>query len=190
MAIQKNIKLIREHQECIDSNYQGVTLNTFLSSEALVNEGETIIEFINSDYFKIDCKRDFVKLKSPEKQFKYLKPSFNLDKLNISDFRKVSLKEFCDYFEDYANGEWGDFDQEDFLNNWKDLKERISKLDNSYNLYFISKEWFEKSEDKLNPENADTRLRTPEFYIYIYYFLCIAVSINENRLIEFEIFYE
>jgi hypothetical protein len=183
------IKLRRESQEYIDSNYQGITVNEFSYFENLINEENTVIEFINSDYFKIDCKRDYIKEKSLEVQSQYLKPSFNLDKLSISDFRKVNLVEFYDFFDRYANEDWEE-DGEDFKIIWTELRGRIDKSYNGYNFYLISKDWFEKAEDRLNPENPDFRLRTPEFWIYGYYFLCIAINNKENRLIEIDLFYD
>lgn len=185
----KMINLSRESQEYIDSNYQGITINEFSYSQNLINEENTVIEFINTDYFNIDCKRDYIKQKSFEEQLQYLKPSFNLDKLTITDFRKISLTEFYEFFEGYANENWEE-DGEDFKTIWTDLKRRIDKSYNRYNFYLISKEWFEKPEDRLNPENPDYRLRTPEYWIYGYYFLIIAINSKENRLIEIDMFYD
>jgi hypothetical protein len=177
--------LVRDKQEYFDSDYQGATVNSFSVKEEITASDEAIIGFVNSDYFKIDCVRDYIKQKSRQERDLYLKPAFMLEEISIEDFKKLNLKQLYSYFDAYINGEWGD-DKQDFIVVWSKLKKLLSELGGTYTFYLLSKEWFEES----NQNGVDRKLREPEIFTYTYYFLLIGISTEEQKLVSIELFYD
>ncbi|PVY37310.1 hypothetical protein [Pontibacter virosus] len=172
-------------QEKFDADYQGATITTF-SFEGQIE----VIDFINSDYFRIDCTRDDIKEKPLQQQNNYLKPAFNLEKLSIEDFRALNLSGLISFFDKYAAGEWGESDREDFIVVWNELRNHLSQLGDSFTFFLISKEWFENQESRKNSEKADIKLKEPEFWIYGYYFIVVGISKAKNDLIAIVMFYD
>jgi hypothetical protein len=172
-------------QEKFDADYQGATITTFSYEGQL-----EVIDFINSEYFRIDCTRDDIKVKPLQQQDNYLKSAFNLEKLSSQDFKALTLSGLIAFFDKYTTEEWGESDREDFIIVWNKLKNYLSQLGDSFMFFLISKEWFENQESRRNPENADIRLKEPEFWIYGYYFIAVGISKAKKELIAIIMFYD
>ncbi|AKQ47173.1 hypothetical protein TH63_18450 [Rufibacter radiotolerans] len=184
------MKLTREKQETIDLNYQGVTINIFSFPDNGIDCEKTVLKFINSASFQVECTRDYIQKKPEENREKYLKPPFNLEELSFSDFKNYTKKGLCDFFDGYVNGEWNTNDRKDFVIIWEELKAKISEFSDDFSFYLISLDWFDTELNRKNPESADKRLREPEFWVYGYYFLFIGISDAQKELAFIVMFYE
>ncbi|MGV3588355.1 MAG: hypothetical protein ACO1OF_15230 [Adhaeribacter sp.] len=185
--IRINIKMLLKKlkQEKFDADYQGATITIF-SYEGQID----VIDFIDSEYFRLDCTRDDIKVKPLQQQDNYLKSAFNLEKLSIEDFKALTLFGLIAFFDKYGTEKWGESDRGDFIVVLNKLKNYLSHLGDSFTFFLISKEWFENQESRRNPENADNKLKEPEFWIYGYYFIAIGISKAKKELIAIVMFYD
>ncbi|RNI32474.1 hypothetical protein EFA69_03890 [Rufibacter immobilis] len=118
----------------------------------------------------------------------YLKSPFNLKELSIKDFKKYSKNELCSYFDTYSSGATEDTYY--FNIYWEEVKERILSLHDNFSFYLISLDWFDVERNRKNWEQADIRLKAPEFWVYGYYFLFIGISDIEQKLIATVLFFD
>jgi len=159
----------RRHIE-FDKNYQGINLTEFsFETENKTSNDQILNSFLKSNYYSYDCLRDCIK-KEPNKG--YLRSALNVEKIEISDFRKCDKGNAIKFLEDYYNEpDWG-ADKQDFKTLIDFFVEIIDYSDNN-DFYIISKDWF---------ENSDERLIEFESSIYTYYFLIIIINRNSNSL--------
>ncbi len=98
--------------------------------------------------------------------------AFNIDRIKISDFKKLNKEETTKFLFDFLNEkDWGD-DKNEFatlLNKYFEIHEQFDNND----FYVISKDWFDRDDEKVIE---------PESWCYIYYFLIISVDRNSNLL--------
>ncbi|RYX81523.1 hypothetical protein EON73_04770 [bacterium] len=161
---------IKQHIE-INESYQGINLTEFSILTDNSTSNDQIVEtFIHSNLFSIDSLRDVIKYNSENKP--YLRRAFNIDRINISDFKKKSKLETSTFLYNFLNEpDWGD-DRNDFAK----LLDKYLKIHTTLggnNFYIISKEWFDK---------GDERVIEPVWLIYSYYFLIISIDRSSNLL--------
>ncbi|MEO9258264.1 MAG: hypothetical protein ABI207_07775 [Crocinitomicaceae bacterium] len=169
---------IKQHIE-IDEDYQGISLTEFSIMTDKQTENKDIIEsFIHSTSFTVDSLREVVKIDTENKP--YLQCSFDIDKINIDDFKRKSKDETVEFLYDFLNQpDWGD-DKNEFLK----LLDKYFEIHNKFgdiDFYIISKDWFNID---------DQRLIKPESWVYSYYFLIISIDRNLNLLTLTEWTYE
>ena len=155
----------------IDESYQGINLTEFsiLADDNVAND-QIIQAFIRSTNFSFDSLRNVIKDNYENKP--YLKRAFNIDRINISDFKKKSKEETATFLYDLINQpDWGD-DRNDFEKLLYKYFEIYKRLE-SNNFYIISKDWFSK---------IDEKVIELEWSIYSYYFLIISIDRNSNLL--------
>lgn len=153
-------------QKEIDEECQGINLSEFaFSNDQKLEEVELIDFFIHSKSFTDESRREIVKNDTENRPF--LSQAFEIDLIKIKDFRKYSKNELIKFLNDYAEADdWGDTDGDDFVK-LKDRFLEFLKAVKSDNFYIISKEWFDEK---------DKKLREPENWIYLYYFLIIWID--------------
>ncbi len=155
----------------INENYQGINLTEFsILTDNYIDNNQIIQTFIRSTNFSFDSLRDVIKYNSENKP--YLIRAFDIDRINISDFKKKSKEETSTFLYDFINqSDWGD-DRNEFaklLDKYFEIHDRLG--DNDF--YIISKDWFDK---------GDERVFELESLIYSYYFLIISVDRSLNLL--------
>jgi hypothetical protein len=166
------MELIRQFHITEDS--QGILLTEFsLKNNSIQNDKLIIDKFLKSKHYTIDCLPDFVKNDTKHPDF-YLRQLFNDKQISITDFKELKKEEIFDFFEQFSNhDDWGE-DKGDF----KILLEKFNSIINNYEsnrFYLISKDWFGEGSDKI---------RKPENWIYIYYFLIIWIDrINKYLMV-------
>lgn len=153
-----------------NEGYQGVNLTEFtIGLDELISNDEIVDTFIRSKQFSFDSLRDCVKAE-PDKG--YLRRAFDIDKIKITDFKKVDKQGVSKFLFDFINQpDWGN-DRNEFaklLDRY--FKFTMSLEDNDF--YILSKDWFDKE---------DERLIEPESWAYTYYFLIISVNRLSNLL--------
>ena len=154
-------------------DFQGFTLTELSNDKEFIGNEDYIIEkFIKSEYFTIDCLPEIVKTDKSNSDF-YLRQLFDNDKLTIKDFKEFSIENLFDFLDDFSkHDDWGD-DRVHFIKLLESFKS-LFKSKSAYNkFYLISKDWFDKENDKL---------RNPESWIYIYYFLIVWIDKIEQKL--------
>ena len=154
----------------IDENYQAINLTEFaIKVDKQMDNDKTVDTFIQSKQFSFDSLRDCAKAE-PGKG--YLRQAFNVEKIEISDFKKTDKQGVSKFLSDLINEpDWGD-DRNDFAK----LLDRYFEIHNTYaesDFYIISKDWFDKGNEKVIE---------PESWVYTYYFLIISVDRNSNVL--------
>lgn len=157
------------HRE-IDVCYQGINLTEFaFMADNQIDNDQIVDTFIRTKHFSYDCLRNCVK-NEPNKG--YLRQAFNIDKIAISDFKRLSKEETIKFLVDFLNEtDWGD-DRDEFATLFDSYLEIHNQFGNS-DFYVISKEWFDKD---------DERVLEPESWCYTYYFLIIAVDRDQHLL--------
>ncbi len=155
----------------INESYQGINLTEFsILTDNSTNNDQIIQTFIRSTNFSVDSLRDVIKYNSENKP--YLRRAFDIDRINISDFKKKSKEETSTFLYDFINqSDWGN-DRNDFaklLDKYFEIHNRLG----GNNFYIISKDWFDKD---------DERVIKPESLIYSYYFLIISIDRSSNLL--------
>lgn len=156
----------------ISENNQGFYLTEFQLDSKLDNSDDSIIdEFIKSESFTYDCLPEMIKKDKNNPDF-YLRQLFDNEKISTIDFQRFGINELIDFFENYAkHNDWVD-DQEDFLKVFTIFKTKLS-MNKSVGYFLLSK-------DSFNSDNE--KIRNPEGWIYIYYFLIIWVDRLERKL--------
>lgn len=168
--LKKHMQLIKQTQ--IAEGFQGFNLTEFaILHEISYDDSEIIDNFIKTENFSLDCLPEIVKNDRENPDF-YLRQLFDNNKLSINDFKMLSKIELINYFESFAkHDDWGDdkIDFETLLGIFK------SEIENSKSdkYFLIDKDWFDKESDKI---------RDPESWIYINYFLAIWIDRIENKL--------
>lgn len=164
------MQLIKQTQ--ITEGFQGFILTEFAILHEFSHDDREIIDnFIKTENFSLDCLPEIVK-KDRERPDFYLRQLFDNNKISINDFKKFSKIELMNYFESFSkHDDWGDdkIDFETLLGNFKAEIENFK----SEKYFLIDKDWFDKESDKI---------RDPESWIYIYYFLVIWIDRFENKL--------
>ncbi len=161
---------LNRHLE-IDEEFQGINLTEFaIILEAELNNDEILDWFIRSKYFFYDSVRDFVK---KEPGIGYLRQAFNIEKISISDFRKLNKEKTRQFLLDFSNEpDWGN-DKDEFktlLNRYLEIHQQFG--DDNY-FYVLSKDWF-------SPD--DKKLLIPESWCYTYYFIIVSIDRENNVL--------
>lgn len=159
-------------QREINEVYQGVTISEFALtvSKGLI-ERKLIDYFIHSFSFTEESPSE--RIKNYTGDIGFLGPAFEIDLLEISDFKQAGKIGVSKFLNDYVEeNNWGDTDGDDFVNIKTKYIDFLSNVDAS-SFYIISKEWFEENH-KL--------LREPENWCYMYYFLIIWVDENNMSL--------
>ncbi|HRG19369.1 MAG TPA: hypothetical protein PLP39_09785, partial [Flavobacterium lutivivi] len=154
----------------IDESYQGINLTEFAFSIKNPLENDQIVDiFIRSKHFTYESLRDCIK---KETDVKFLRRAFNIEKIKISDFKKINKEGTTKFLIDFLNEkDWGD-DKNEFatlLNKYFEIHQQLGNND----FYVISKDWFERDDEKVIQ---------PESWCYIYYFFIISVDRNSNLL--------
>lgn len=154
----------------IDENFQGINLTEFsFKVDKNFDNAEIIDKFIRTKNFAYDSLRECIK-KEPDKG--YLRRAFNFNKIKIGDFRKFDKDELSKFLTAYLNEpDWGE-DKNDFAK-LIDKYIEIQKVLDVSDYFIISKDWFNKDDDRLNE---------PESWVYTYYFLIISIDRNSNSL--------
>lgn len=155
----------------IDEEFQGINLTEFaIVLEAEIINDEIVDRFIRSKSFSYDSLRDCVK---KEPGLGFLRQAFNIEKISISDFRKLNKEKTRQFLLDCSNEPgWGD-DKDEFktlLNRYLEIHQQFGD-DNIF--YALSKEWF-------SPD--DKKLLIPESWCYTYYFIIISIDRNHDLL--------
>lgn len=161
---------LKRHIE-IDENYQGINLTEFSIKACKETDNDQIVEiFIRSTNFSVDSLRGVIKNNNENKP--YLRRAFEIDKINVTDFKKKSKEETATFLYDFINQpDWGD-DRNEFaklLDRYFEIHRQFGEND----FYIISKDWFYK---------GDERVIEPDGWAYSYYFLIIMVDRNLNLL--------
>jgi len=163
------MKLIGQQQ--IASGFQGLILTEFSLNDTELADINLIATFLKSDNFTKDCIPEKVK-KDSQNQDSYLRQVFNDKKIFISDFKRFKKIDMLNFFNDFfAQTSWAK-DKNDFViifNKFKIILDSAS----FENVHLISKDWFNEESEKL---------RDPESWIYIYYFLIIWTDTAKNNL--------
>jgi len=154
----------------INEGFQVINLTEFaIGVDKQICNDEIIDNFIRSKQFSFDCLRDCVKAE-PDKG--YLRQAFDIDKININDFKKTDKKGVSKFLFDFINEpNWGN-DRNEFAK----LLDRYFIIHNEFGdneFYILSKNWFDKE---------DERVIEPESLIYIYYFLIISLDRKSSSL--------
>jgi hypothetical protein len=154
----------------INEGYQGINLTEFaIGVDELISNDQIVDTFIRSKQFSFDSLRDCVKAE-PDKG--YLRQTFDVDKIVITDFKKTDKQGVSKFLFDFINEpDWGD-DRNEFSK----LLDRYFEIYNEYGdneFYILSKDWFDKE---------DERVIKPESWVYNYYFLIISVDRKSNLL--------
>ncbi len=154
----------------IDERYQGINLTEFVFSFDKQIENDQIVDiFIRSKHFTYDCLRDCIKV---DPDGGYLGQAFNIENVKISDFKKSKKEGVIKFLIDFINEpNWGD-DRNDFAKILDKFFEIFKTLNESV-FYIISKDWFDKDDEKFIG---------PGSWVYTYYFLIISVDRNANLL--------
>jgi hypothetical protein len=155
----------------IDENYQGINLTEFsiIADNDTVNE-QILESFIRSTSFTVDSLREVIKNNTENKP--YLKRAFDIDRINVTDFKKKSKDETVSFLYDFINQpDWGD-DRNEFAK-LLDRYFEIHKQFGDNDFYIISKDWFDK---------GDERVIEQESWAYSFYFLIISVDRSLNLL--------
>ncbi len=152
-------------QKEIDEDFQGINLSEFTYSNFENLSDENLIDsFIHSSSFTEESRRE--RIKNHTGDIPFLRQAFEIDFVEINDFKLYSKNEFIQFLNDYAEqDDWGDTDGNDFVK-LKDRFLEILKTVQPNNFYLISKEWFDQN---------DKRLQQEESWIYLYYFLIIWI---------------
>jgi hypothetical protein len=157
----------------ISENNQGFYLTEFqLDSEVDNSYYSLIDQFIKSDRFTYDCLPEMIKKNKNNPDF-YLRQLFDNEKISSFDFQRLDINGLIDFFDNYANHNDGGEDQEDFLKVYADFKTKLS-VNKSVDYFLLSKDSFNSDSEKI---------RNPEGWIYIYYFLVIWVDRQEKKLL-------
>jgi len=169
------MKLLKQVQ--IAEEFQGILMTIFSLTDNFERADNLIIdEFLKSNSFAVDCLGEKAK-KNPEI---YLRQLFDNQKISVEDFRELNENEIANFFIDYSNeSDWGE-DRKEF----KNLVEKFKTIIGNYpsdKFYLISKDWFEKDNEKI---------RNPENWIYLYYFLVIWFDNEKKSLIVCEWTYD
>jgi hypothetical protein len=154
----------------IDESYQGINLTEFaIKVDEQMDNDHIVDTFIRSKQFSFDSLRDCVKAE-PDKG--YLRQAFNIDKIEISDFKKTDKQGVSKFLFDFLNEpDWGE-DRSEFAK----LLDRYFEIHNEFGnneFYILSKDWFDKE---------DERVMEPESWVYTYYFLIISIDRKSNLL--------
>jgi hypothetical protein len=155
-----------------NENYQGFNLTefTFIADDKIVND-QIIDTFLHSRHFTFDSLRNVEKHNAENKS--YLRQAFDIDRIKISDFRKLDKSETAKFLFDVLNQlDWGD-DKTEFAKLSDKYFEIHSQLKDR-DFYVINKDWFDKD---------DKRVLEPENWIYSYYFLILYIDSNSKTLI-------
>ena len=160
---------IKKHIE-INEGYQGINLTEFaIEVDKLISNDQIVDTFIRLTKFSFDSLRDCVKAE-PGKG--YLRQAFDVNKIKITDFKKTDKQGVSKFLIDFLNEpDWGD-DRNEFAK----LLDRYFEIHNEFGdneFYILSKDWFEKEDEKLID---------PESWVYLYYFLIISVDRKSNLL--------
>lgn len=168
------MKFINQIQ--IAENNQGYYLTEFQLDSELDNSDDKIIDqFIKSERFTYDCLPEMVKRDMNNPDF-YLRQLFDYNKISTIDFQRFDISGLIDFFEKYAKAyDWGD-DKEDFLKVFEEFKSKL-ELNKSVEYFLISKDSFDSDNEKI---------RNPEGWIYLYYFLIIWIDRQERKLFSCE----
>jgi hypothetical protein len=166
-------------QESWDNEYQGFCITEFrFDKQNNLTEELMVDQFIHNSYLTSDSLREIVK-QNPGKPF--LRQAFNTTKISAHDFKKLTKQQLLSFLKNFEDEEnWGDNDKENFIK----VKSRfLSKFDsaNPDSLYLINKDWYDKN---------DVRLREPENWIFIYYFLLLWIDYSKSTLTLCEWIYE
>jgi hypothetical protein len=171
------MEYIRQQQ--IASGFQGLTLTEFSLNDTELSDINLIGTFIKSENLTKDCIPEKVK-KDSQNQDSYLRPVFNDKKIFITDFKSFNKLDLQDFFNDFlAQSSWAK-DKSDFIiifNRFKIILDSTS----FESVYLISKDWFDEESEKL---------REPESWIYIYYFLIIWIDTAKKNLLVCEWSYD
>jgi hypothetical protein len=167
----------KKHIE-INEGYQGINLTEFLIKADDQTTNDQIVDtFIRSASFAYDSLRDCIK-KEPQRG--YLRPLFNIDRVKITDFRKVYKEETAKFLLDFIASNWGD-DKNPFVKLCDRYFETHHELGDNTDFYVLSMDWF---------DSDDERLIEPEKWAYTYYFLIISLDRNSSLLTLTEWFYD
>ena len=165
------MELLKQVQ--ITEEFQGILMTVFSLTDNFERADNLIIDkFLKSNSFAIDCLPEKVRQNNKNPEI-YLRQLFDNQKISIEDFRELNEKEICNFFISYSNeSDWGK-DRKAF----KILVEKFKTIICDYpsdKFYLISKDWFDKDNDKMkNPEN----------WMYLYYFLVIWFDKEKRTLI-------
>ena len=160
-----------EDQKNINQNFQSVCYSRFSIINIECHSEEQIVDqFIHSTKFSIESLPD---VKKQDLSNAFLKQAFDPLRLSIQDFKKTSKDHVIKYLTDLENdNNWGETDQEDFIllkNQYLNLLDTIE----TDCFFILSKDWFSID---------DNKLRDPENWVYIYYFIIISVDIKNSML--------
>ncbi len=164
----------------ITEEFQGILLTVFSIKDNFELADNLVIDkFLKSNFFSFDCLPEKVKQnkKNPEINLRQL---FDNQKISVEDFQEINENEIGNFFINYSNeNDWGE-DKKEF----KILAEKLKAILKDYpsdKFYLISKDWFDKDSDKM---------RNPESWIYLYYFLVIWFDKEKKSIIVCELSYD
>ena len=157
-----------KHRE-IDAQFQAINLTEFIFETPTHTDNDQIIEdFIRSKHYSYESLRDCIK-REPKRG--YLGQAFEIDKIDIHDFKKFNKQQTTNFLTDLCNDSFYE-DNKDFFY-LCDEYFKIHELFGDNTFYVISKDWF---------EDNDPKVREPARWCYTYYFLIISVDRISNLL--------
>lgn len=153
-------------------DYHFFFLNSYSFDQNILKEAEILEAYIHSDHFYginfFDFSFEDAATHGP----------FNINEINSSDFKNYNPSDIKILINDLINeDDWGDD-----LNDFKKLWDRSSKKINELNLgkgimYHLNKYWFKSGNVKL----------WDDFGQYTYFMLFIYISIDEKRIVAFDL---
>lgn len=149
-----------QKQSVINENYQGYDLTGF--SIHLDNEencSKIVDTFIHSPFFTEDKKSDDRLNKG------YLSQIFAINKIDVSNFKKMTKSETLMFLVDFLNDPSWEDDRKEFatlLDKYFEVHKTLSDKE----FYILNKDWFDKDSEILNPVH----------WIFTYYFIIIHID--------------
>jgi len=155
-------------QREIRSEYQVIFWYTFLTEDIDNKVDDLLIEFIHSDCFREFGKPSIVS-QSHIGGDRFLQGAFNLNNLDVTNFRIFSKDGLMQFFDEYSqSADWGD-DRGEFIDVMNSFNKFLEK-ETSDCFFGISKEWFNQGDRVLSADSG----------FYTYYFLLMWLDIGKK----------
>src|ERR1700761_8880794 len=141
--------------------YQAIFWYVFLVDKISPGLEMSVNDLIHSEEFTQYCFPFKVK-KSWGERNQFLKRAFDLNKLDVSNFKMFNKEELLQFFDIYAASDTWKDDKEKFASLMYEFKEMF-KNETANQFFLIGKEWFDK----------DSALLSEDSEFFIYYFILI-----------------